>query len=88
MSTLKSGASQPTVTDQSALPGIPSAIPRMDNRINYEDVPPRYEVTCATHSFGVKDRDSPEMWQEIISYLKTDMMPECCHDPTERKSFV
>ena len=88
MSTLKSGASQPMVTDQSALPGIPSAMLRTDNRINYEDVPPRYEVTCAMHSFGVKDRDSPEMWQEIISYLKTDMMPERCHDPTERKSFV
>jgi len=39
MSTLKSGASQPTVTDQSALPGIPNASLRMDNRINYEDIP-------------------------------------------------
>jgi len=40
------------------------------------------------HSYGVKDRDSPEMWQEIIRYLKTDMMPEHCQDQVEHKSFI
>ena len=88
MSTLRSGAPQPTVTDQSSLPGIPDATLRTDNRLNYEDVPPRSEVTCAMHSFGVKDRDSPEMWEEIIKYLKTDVMPERCQDQVERKSFI
>jgi len=88
MSTLRLGAPQPTVTDQSSLPGIPDATLRTDNRLSYEDVPPRGEVTCATHSFSIKDRDSPEMWQEIIKYLKTDMLPECCQDQVERKSFI
>jgi len=40
MSTLRLGAPQPTVTDQSSLPGIPDATLRTDNRLNYEDVPP------------------------------------------------
>jgi len=60
----------------------------MDNRLNYENVPPRSDVTCATHSFGVKDRDLPEMWQEIITYLKTDTMPDRCQDQLEHKSFI
>ena len=88
MSTLKSGAPRPTITDQSALSGIPDAALRTDNRINYENIPPHYEVTCATHSYGVKDRDSPEMWQEIIAYLKTDAMPDRCQDQIMHKSFI
>ena len=88
MSSLKSGAPQPTLTDLSALPGLPEATLRTDNRVNYEDVPPLTDVTCATHSFGVKDRDSPGMWQEIIDYLKTDKMPDRCQDQALRKSFI
>ncbi|KIJ91057.1 hypothetical protein K443DRAFT_100522, partial [Laccaria amethystina LaAM-08-1] len=75
MSSLRPGAPRPTVTDESVLPGIPDPTLRTDNRINYEDVPPFTNVTCATHSYGVKDRDSPEMWTEIVNYLKTDVMP-------------
>jgi len=88
MSSLKEGAPQPTLTDQSALPGVPDPALRTDNRVNYEDIPPSTDVTCATHSFGIQDKDSPEMWQEIISYLKTDVMPTRCENPIERKSFV
>ena len=40
MSTLKEGASPPSLTDQSALPGIPDPTLRMDNRMDYEDVSP------------------------------------------------
>jgi hypothetical protein len=88
MSSLRPGAPRPTVTDESVLPGIPDPTLRTDNRINYEDVPPFTNVTCATHSYGVKDRDSPEMWTEIVNYLKTDVMPDRCENPDERKSFV
>jgi len=88
MSLLKEGASQPSLTDQSALPGIPDPTLRTDNRNNYEEVPPFTDVTCAMHSFGVQDKDSPEMWQEIVMYLRTDVMPSRCEDAVERKSFI
>ena len=88
MSSLKFGASQPTIYDQSDLSGIPDPSLRTDNRVNYEDVDPLMDVMCATHSFGVQDQDSPGMWQEIITYLKTDSLPEHCQDPNKRKSFI
>ena len=88
MSSLKQGALRPTVTDQSTLPGIPHPTSRTDNRVNYEDVDPMTDVTCATHAYGVKDDDSSEMWEEIIAYLKTDVLPERCQDPVKRKSFI
>ena len=83
MSSLKQGASQPSITDQSALPGILHPLLRTDNRVNYEDVPASTIVSCAVHSFGIKDKDMLEMWQEIITYLKADVMPSCCKDSTE-----
>lgn len=76
MSSLKQGALRPTVTDQSTLPGILDPMSRMDNRVNYEDVDPMTDMMCATHAYGVKDDDSSEMWEEIIAYLKTDVLPE------------
>ena len=88
MTELNKGASQPSVIDQSALPGIPDPALRTDNRLKYEEVSPYSEVTCATHSFGVQDKDSPEMWQEIVTYLKMDIMPPRCEDATEWKSFI
>ena len=88
MSSLKQGKPRPTVTDQSALPGIPDPSLRTDNRVNYEDVDPQTDVTCATHAYGVKDEDSLEMWTEITAYLKTDALPERCRDPAKRKSFI
>ena len=88
MTSLEPGVPRPSVTDKSTLPGIPDASLRTDNRVNYEDVPPLTDVTCTTHSFGIKDKDSQEMWQEIVTYLKTDVMPKRCEDPTERKSFI
>ena len=88
MSSLKQGALRPTVTDQSTLPGIPDPTSRTDNRVNYEDVDPMTDVTCATHAYGVKDDDSSEMWEEIIAYLKTDVLPERCQDPVKQKSFI
>ena len=88
MSSLQQGAPQPSITDRSSLPGIPDPSLRTDNRINYEEVPLSIAVTCAVHAFGVKDKDSPEMWQEIITYLKTDVMPSRCEDPAERKTFI
>jgi len=88
MSSLKQGASQPTVIDQSTLPGIPDPSQCTDNRFNYKDVDPLMNVTCTTHSYGVQDQDSPEMWEEIIVYLKTDVLPERCQDPAIRKSFI
>ena len=75
MSTLKQGAPQPTLTDQSALPGIPDPTLRTDNRMNYKDMNPLIEVTCATHAYGVQDEDSPQMWEEIIAYLKNNTLP-------------
>ena len=88
MTSLRPGAPQPSVTDNSTLPGIPEPALRTDNRVNYEDVSPQTDVTCATHSFGVKDKDSPEMWQEITTYLKLDVLPTRCENPTEHKSFI
>ena len=88
MSALRQGAPQPMVTDQSTLPGIPDPSLQTDNMINYEDIDPWMDVTCATHAYGVKDEDSPEMWAEIIAYLKTDALPERCQDPVKQKSFI
>jgi len=88
MSILKEGASQPTLTDQSTLAGIPNPFQRTDNRLNYEDVDPQMCVTCATHAYRVKDQDSAEMWEEIIVYLKADILPARCQDPAQRKSFI
>jgi len=88
MTSLKQGVPQLSTTDQSALPGIPDPTLRTDNRINYEDVPSSTNVTCAVHAFGVKDKDSLEMWREIITYLKTDVMPSRCEDSMERKTFI
>ena len=45
-------------------------------------------VTCATHAHGIQDEDSPEMWNEIIAYLKNDTLPKRCEDPATRKSFI
>lgn len=61
---------------------------QMNNRINYKDVLSQIEVTCAVHACRVKDKDSPEMWAEIILYLKEDIMPARCEDSTEGKSFI
>jgi len=88
MSSLKQGVSQPSITDKSTLPGILDPLLRTDNRVNYEDVPSSTIVTCAMHAFGIKDKDSPEMWQEIITYLKMDIMPSHCKDPMEHKTFI
>jgi len=45
-------------------------------------------VTFAVHMYGVKDKDSPDMWTEIIANLKNDTMPTHCEDPAERKAFI
>jgi len=55
MSSLKQGASQLSITDQSTLPGIPDPLLRMDNRVNYEDIPSSTIITCTMHAFGIKD---------------------------------
>ena len=88
MSSLKQDKPRPTVTDQSALPGISDPSLQTDNRVNYEDMDAQTNVACATHAYGVKDEDSLEMWAEITAYLKTDALPECCHDPAKQKSFI
>jgi len=88
MSSLKEGVSQPSLTDQSALPGIPDPMLWTDNRSKYEEVSHFTDVTCTTHSFGVQDKDSLEMWQEIVTYLKTDIMPSQCKNIIEWKLFV
>ena len=88
MSTLKQGAFPPSVTDNFAALGPSEATSQRDNRIDYEDVSPQIEVTCAVHAYGVKDKDSLEMWSEIILYLKDDTMPARCEDAAQRKSFI
>ena len=77
-----------TLTDQSALLGNPDPLLRTDNRVNYEEVDPRKDVTCATHTYGVKDQDSPDLWEEIIAYLKNGTLPDRCRDQSMRKSFI
>ena len=66
MSTLKDGASQPTLTDQSGLPGIPDPSLRTDNRVNYEEIDPRMNVTCATHT--VRDK-TVQMFCDVGVFL-------------------
>ena len=88
MLSLREGVPHPSITDQSTLPGIPDSSQRTDNRFYYEDVDPLKDVTCATHSYSVQDQDSPEMWEEIVAYLKNDVLPARCEDPVKRKSFI
>ena len=88
MLSLKQGAPQLTLTDQSPLPGILDPLLQTNNRMNYEDVDPLTEVTCATHAYSVQDKDSPQMWGEIIVYLKNDTLLKCCEDLVKRKLFI
>ncbi|RDB28645.1 hypothetical protein Hypma_014867 [Hypsizygus marmoreus] len=61
---------------------------RLDNRKDYEHVPPDVHLTCLTHAFGLKDEDSPELWLEIYDYLSKDLLPARCTDLAERKKFI
>ena len=87
MTSLKEGAPPPSLSDLSTLPGIPEPSLQTDNRLNYEEVPPLTDVICATHSFGIQDKDSPEMWQEIITYLKTGGLISAPPIPVGFRSF-
>jgi len=51
-------------------------------------VDPLIDITCTTHAYGIQDEDSPEMWDEIIAYLKNNTLPKHCEDPVKRKSFI
>jgi len=88
MSSLEQGASPPSITDNSTSLDLLDAMLRTDNRINYKDVSSQIEVTCAVHAYSVKDKDTPEMWAEIVLYLKDDIMLARCEDSTKRKSFI
>jgi len=88
MSSLKQGVFLLSIIDNSTPLDLLDVELWTDNRINYENVLPQIEVTCAVHAYGVKDKDSPEMWAEIILYLKDNIMPAHCKDPTKRKSFI
>ena len=60
----------------------------LNARMKYEEVSPFTDIMCTMHSFGVQDKDSPEMWQEIVTYLKMDIMPTHCENAIKQKSFV
>ncbi|KAG6855409.1 hypothetical protein H0H87_003354 [Tephrocybe sp. NHM501043] len=59
-----------------------------DNRFSYPDVLLSTPITCAQHLFGRKDRDSPEMWTNIVLYLCDLKIPSLCHSPSSKASFV
>ncbi|KAG6815441.1 hypothetical protein H0H87_001881 [Tephrocybe sp. NHM501043] len=59
-----------------------------DNRYSYPDIPMLTPVMCATHAFGVKAKDSPEMWTDIITYLQDSKIPATCDTPQSKANFL
>ncbi|GLB42560.1 putative transposition, RNA-mediated [Lyophyllum shimeji] len=89
ISELREGEPVPTTTFQlSANRRIGDPLTRTDNRTGYHDVPADATVTCATHTFGKKDFESPELWAEIYKYLSEDVIPESYDTAEKRRKFV
>ncbi|KAG6851491.1 hypothetical protein H0H87_000882, partial [Tephrocybe sp. NHM501043] len=61
---------------------------RGENRVYYANVSDDFPVTCATHQFGIKDKDGETMFLEIIEYLKSDNVPTHCDTDLKHKAFI
>jgi hypothetical protein len=59
-----------------------------DDRTGY-DLPrlERTAVTCVGHKFGKKDDESPELWSEILIFLRDGTLPPRCSHPAALKKF-
>ena len=61
---------------------------RTDTRWRYKEVVEDI-LSCASHRFGVKDREPPGFWEELKAYLiDNTALPDRCSDPAEFKAFV
>ncbi|KIJ25919.1 hypothetical protein M422DRAFT_273057 [Sphaerobolus stellatus SS14] len=51
---------------------------RYDHGEDFEwiDDPAPEAIACIGHKFGVKDKDTPKMWNDIISFLKDKLLPD------------
>jgi hypothetical protein len=62
---------------------------RVDDRLNYNLVVlTRTAVTCMGHKFGKKDNESPVLWEELLLYLRDNVLPPRCANNTETKKFL
>ncbi|RDB15232.1 Retrovirus-related Pol polyprotein from transposon 17.6 [Hypsizygus marmoreus] len=69
--------------------GVPQVRPIFDHRENYEDIPPDFAVTCATHKFGIKDFEDKQMWDDLSFYLANNVIPDPYKDdPQARSKFI
>ena len=64
------------------------AAPNSETHHDYGDVDPDGYIACISHAYSVKDFESPELWQEILSYLMDGMLPTHCDNLRERRQFL
>jgi hypothetical protein len=88
MSRLRKGAPPISTFDTICGAGHIDAMERTDTRQNYEDVDPNGPIACISHAYGTADYESPELWQEILAYLKDGTEPGRCNTLKERKKFL
>ena len=88
MSELREGAPPVTSFNSYIGAGPVSAQECTDTRRNYKNVDPDGYIACISHAYGTKDFESPELWQEILVYLKDSVMPVNCDNLREQKKFL
>jgi hypothetical protein len=54
---------------------------------NYKDIDPTSDIACVSHQFGVKDFESPALWNNILIYLCDSVLPAHCTNLGEQKKF-
>jgi hypothetical protein len=61
----------------------------IDDRLNYELViPMREAVSCIGHKYGIKDDESEIAWEDLLIYLRDNVLPVDCTDAVKLKSFI
>lgn len=49
---------------------------------------PQTAIACIGHCFGQKDDESPELWNEILTFLRNGTLPHHCDNPRNLKTFT
>jgi len=88
MLNLQEGAPAPTVFDSKRYSGKISPHQWTDTCHDYGDVDPNGYIACISHTAGVRDFESPELWKEIHAYLKDGILPTRYKSTTEQKHFL
>lgn len=85
MSELIKGAPIPMVPSSITWPGEFHSTLQSGSHRDYEDVDQGGYIACVSHTYGVKDLESPGLWQEVGAYLKDGILLPCCESLREHK---